>query len=112
MSGPVHCTDTLLVSVVSRAEQGRDIQTVTGRERERGRDFALAERAKRVVHLGVGVCICVCLGDYSSWRVFVCVFLGVQYVMVCVALKLRWPELKNKVREMETPSSVLVINEN
>lgn len=59
MPGPVHCTDTLLVSVVSRAEQGRDTQTVTGRERERGRDFALAGSARRVVHLGVGVCMCV-----------------------------------------------------
>lgn len=34
MSGPAHCTDILLVSAVSRAEQGRDTQARGEKESE------------------------------------------------------------------------------
>lgn len=74
VSGPAHRTDTLLLSAVSRAEQGRErhtqrnTHTHTGSEweEESEGDLELTGRARWVVHQGgKSVCLCVCCSRCS-----------------------------------------------
>ncbi len=67
MSGPAQCTDTLLVSASSRAEQERDTQAQGGRQSEG--EILLPGRVRRVVHPGgrsVCVCVCVCVREVKG----------------------------------------------
>lgn len=83
MSGPAHCTGTLLVSVVTRADQGRDTDS-DGGEKESEAEILLLQGVQYGSCIGESV---VCLGGSSGLRLFGCVFLWVQYVKVCLSLK-------------------------
>ncbi len=110
MSGPAQCTDTLLVSASSRAEQERDTQAQGGRQSEG--EILLPGRVRRVVHPGGrSVCVCVCVFGRLK-ECCVCIAGGT----VCHSMSIP-PAKRNRIinkimqwqhTEIETPHTALV----